>query len=184
MRYEIEDIQGFNGPKIITCQRFADNRGAFMETFDKSFFERELGFSPVQENTSTSMYGVIRGLHFQESPFEQAKLISVVSGEIMDVAVDMRRGSGTYGKWFKVRLSACAPDQDVALRYVLVPKGFAHGFCVLSYGGAVVNYKVDEVYSPDHQGGMHWNQLPIGWGLPVSFPILSEKDMNLSVFKF
>ena len=127
----------------------------------------------MQDNESKSYKGVVRGLHFQRPPFEQAKLVRCVSGKILDVAVDLRTNSKTYGKSFSIELSS---DNN---KQLFVPKGFAHGFQVLSEI-AIVNYKVDEYYNPDSDSGLIWNDkdLSIDWNLDIK-PILSDKDLKL-----
>lgn len=168
MKYDIR-LTGISGLYEIICKKYEDGRGFFSETFDAEFFKREFGFVPVQENASVSKRGVIRGLHYQEP--QQAKLITVPYGEILDVAVDLRRGSATYGKWksFHMVAGEC--------RHILIPRGMAHGFSVLSET-ARVEYKVDRPYAPDYQMTMPYDQLPIDWGLLGSEVILSDKDKN------
>ena len=157
------------GPKV-----FGDNRGYFMESYSERDFNsavREVKF--VQDNESLSSYGVVRGLHFQKSPYAQSKLVRVVKGKVLDVVVDIRKGSPTFGKHVSVELSA-----DNHLQ-VFIPRGFAHGFAVLSEE-AVLQYKCDNFYSPDHEGAIAWNdpQLGIDWQIPVDKVILSAKDQN------
>ena len=160
---------------IIEPQLFKDERGFFYESYNKNNLDINIVF--VQDNESKSYKGVIRGLHFQAPPFEQTKLVRCVSGNILDVAVDIRTNSKTYGKSFSVELSSENNKQ------LLVPKGFAHGFQVLSEE-AIVNYKVDGYYNPDSDSGIIWNDkdLLIDWNLDLK-PILSSKDLKLKSFK-
>lgn len=149
-----------------------DSRGYFMESFLKEKFEREVKSTIfVQENESISSYGVLRGLHYQLSPFSQSKLIRVVTGKILDVAVDIRKGSPTFGKWVATVLSG------ENKRQLFVPRGFAHGFSVLE-NDTIVQYKTDNYYAPEFEAAIRWNDpaLSIDWGLPVSDIKLSEKD--------
>ncbi|MGG3887067.1 dTDP-4-dehydrorhamnose 3,5-epimerase [Brevibacillus panacihumi] len=156
---------------IVETKAFGDHRGYFMESFrvDKL---AELGItnSFVQENQSLSVTaGTIRGLHYQLAPKAQAKLVRVLSGEILDVVVDIRRQSPTYGKYIQVLLSEENQQQ------LYVPEGFAHGFCTLR-DNTVVLYKVNEYYSPEHDRGILWNDPDLGIQWPVDTPILSDKD--------
>lgn len=150
-----------------------DSRGFFMESFSlRKFQEAGLNFTFVQDNHSLSVEaGVLRGLHYQLAPKAQAKLVRVTKGAIYDVAVDIRRSSATFGKWIGVILS------EANKRQLLIPKGFAHGFCTL-VENTEVQYKVDDYYSPDHDRGILWNDPALGIEWPVSAPILSEKDQN------
>ena len=160
---------------IIEPQLFKDDRGFFYESYNKNNLDINIVF--VQDNESKSYKGVIRGLHFQTPPFEQTKLVRCVSGKILDVVVDLRTNSKTYGKSFSIELSSENNKQ------LFVPKGFAHGFQVLSEI-AIVNYKVDEYYNPDSDSGLIWNDkdLSIDWNLDLK-PILSVKDSKLNSFK-
>ena len=160
---------------IIEPQLFKDERGFFYESYNKNNLNINIVF--VQDNESKSYKGVIRGLHFQAPPFDQTKLVRCVSGNILDVAVDLRTNSKTYGKSFSIELSSENNKQ------LFVPKGFAHGFQVLSEI-AIVNYKVDEYYNPDSDSGLIWNDkdLSIDWNLDLK-PILSKKDLKLISFK-
>ena len=162
---------------IIEPQLFKDDRGFFYESYNKNNLNLDIDIVFVQDNESKSYKGVIRGLHFQAPPFEQTKLVRCVSGNILDVAVDIRKNSKTYGKSFSVELSSENNKQ------LLVPKGFAHGFQVLSET-AIVNYKVDEYYNPDSDSGLIWNDkdLSINWSIDVK-PILSVKDLKLMSFR-
>ena len=160
---------------IIEPQLFKDERGFFYESYNKNNLDINIVF--VQDNESKSYKGVIRGLHFQAPPFEQTKLVRCVSGNILDVAVDLRTNSKTYGKSFSIELSS---ENN---RQLFVPKGFAHGFQVLSET-AIVSYKVDNYYNPDSDSGLIWNDkdLSIDWNLDLK-PILSKKDLKLISFK-
>ena len=160
---------------IIQPQLFKDDRGFFYESYNKNNLDINIVF--VQDNESKSYKGVIRGLHFQAPPFEQTKLVRCVSGNILDVAVDLRTNSKTYGKSFSIELSSENNKQ------LFVPKGFAHGFQVLSET-AIVNYKVDNFYNPKSDSGIIWNDkdLSIDWNLDIK-PILSVKDLKLISFK-
>lgn len=150
---------------------FGDNRGFFMETYNAKIFQ-ELGIeqSFIQDNHSLSVpAGTLRGLHYQLAPKAQTKLVRCIRGAIYDVAVDIRKGSPTFGEWVGVILS------EYNKRQLLVPKGFAHGFCTL-VENTEVNYKVDEYYSPENDRGIRWSDPEIGIDWPVSNPVLSEKD--------
>ena len=162
---------------IIEPQLFKDDRGFFYESYNKNNLDKVINIVFVQDNESKSHKGVVRGLHFQTPPFEQAKLVRCVSGNILDVAVDLRKNSKTYGKSFSIKLSSENHKQ------LFVPKGFAHGFQVLSET-AIVNYKVDEYYNPDSDSGLIWNDkdLSINWSIDVK-PILSVKDLKLMSFR-
>jgi dTDP-4-dehydrorhamnose 3,5-epimerase len=162
---------------IIEPQLFKDDRGFFYESYNKNNLDKVINVVFVQDNESKSDKGVVRGLHFQFPPFEQAKLVRCVSGKIFDVAVDLRKNSKTYGKFFSIELSSENNKQ------LFVPKGFAHGFQVLSET-AIVNYKVDSFYNPKSESGIIWNDrdLSIDWNLDIK-PILSLKDLELISFK-
>jgi len=160
------------GVFIVEPAAFADARGYFLETYnEKDFFDAGITARFVQDNQSSSSRGVLRGLHFQRQ-HPQAKLVRVISGEVFDVAVDIRPGSPTYGKWVGVTLSA----QN--RRQFFIPRGFAHGFLVLSEQAEFV-YKCDEFYHPEDEGGILWSDpsIAIEWPLPEGVePILSNKD--------
>ena len=163
------DIEGV---VIIEPEVFGDSRGYFMESFSQRVFEREVvPVRFVQDNRSYSRYGVVRGLHYQREPYAQSKLVSCVVGRVLDVAVDIREGSPTYGKHVAVELSA------ENHRQLFIPKGFAHGFAVLSEE-ALFEYKCDEFYHPEAECGIAWNDPRIGidWRLPKEDIILSKKD--------
>jgi dTDP-4-dehydrorhamnose 3,5-epimerase len=160
---------------IIEPTIFGDDRGYFLESFNKKSFEENIGsVNFVQDNESKSSEGVLRGLHFQKPPFTQAKLVRCIKGEVLDVAVDIRKGSPTYGKHVSVKLSGENKKQ------LFVPRGFAHGFAVLS-DTAVFAYKVDNLYAPEHDAGIIWNDanLKIDWNLSVNEVKLSDKDIKL-----
>ncbi len=161
-----------DGLYIIEPKVFQDARGYFFESFnERDFAEKVAPVKFVQDNESKSCYGVVRGLHFQKPPHAQAKLVRVISGRVLDVAVDLREGSKTYGKYCAVELSG------ENHRQFFIPKGFAHGFSVLSEE-AVFQYKCDEFYTPSSEGSVLWNDPDIGidWRIPEEDIILSEKD--------
>lgn len=169
----------FPGLFLFEPKVFEDHRGYFFESYnEKEFSYANLSYDWVQDNQSRSTYGVVRGLHFQHDPFAQAKLVRVLSGRIWDVAVDIRKGSPTYGKVFSAELSS-----DNKLQ-VLVPKGFAHGFSVLSETVEVL-YKCDNYYHKESEGSIIWNDpdLAIDWKVPAAEAIISEKDMRHLSFK-
>jgi dTDP-4-dehydrorhamnose 3,5-epimerase len=157
---------------------FEDSRGFFFESFNEKIFVREGITRPfVQDNQSRSGYGVIRGLHYQLSPHAQSKLVRVLSGKILDVAVDIRKGSPTYGRHFAIELSAENKKQ------LYIPHGFAHGFSVLS-DTADVLYKCDAFYSKESEGGIRYNDpvLQIDWKIPAGREVVSEKDIQNPLF--
>lgn len=163
-----------DGVKIIEPTVFGDHRGWFMETFNDSAFKKDgIELTFIQDNQSFSaVKGTLRGLHYQLNPKAQTKLVRCTKGSIYDVAVDIRKGSPTYGKWFGLELSAENKKQ------LLVPKGFAHGFMTLEED-VEVQYKVDEFYSKECDRGIQWNDPTIGIEWPLNIkPILSEKDEN------
>ena len=160
------------GVFILEPRVFGDDRGYFFESFSLKHFEEKVSKMVfVQDNESKSKYGVLRGLHYQLPPYTQAKLVRVVKGRVLDVAVDIRRGSPTFGKYVAVELS-----EENKLQFFL-PKGFAHGFAVLSEE-AIFQYKCDEYYAPDYEGAICYDDpdLGIDWKLPLEDVILSEKD--------
>lgn len=163
-----------NGLSIIKPKIFEDERGYFFESFSVREFEEKVCKTVfVQDNESKSQYGVLRGLHFQIPPFEQAKLVRVVKGRVLDVAVDIRKDSPTFTKYFSLELS-----EENKLQ-LFIPRGFAHGFAVLS-SEVIFQYKCDNYYSPMHERAIRWNDphLNIDWRLPAEEIILSEKDKN------
>ena len=159
----------FAGVHLYSPTVIEDSRGSFMESYRSEWFS---GVKFIQDNEAISKKGVVRGLHFQSPPFAQTKLIRVIEGEILDVIVDLRKSSETFGKVFSVKLSAHNKLQ------LLVPKGFAHGYATLS-DSATVLYKVDQYYNKNYDTGIHPLSAALGidWGVD---PILSEKDQNLS----
>ena len=162
------------GVWLIEPKRFGDNRGYFCETFKLEEFESHVGkINFVQDNESMSTYGVLRGLHFQRGKWSQAKLVRVSQGRVLDVAVDLRRGSSTYGRHVAVELSQENAHQ------LFIPRGFAHGFVVLSET-AQFQYKVDNVYAPQSEATLRFDDdaLGIDWRIPHSDMKLSEKDMR------
>ena len=168
-----------DGVVIIEPRIFNDDRGYFFESFsERDFFAnvREIHF--VQDNESKSSYGVLRGLHFQKPPFAQSKLVRVVEGAGLDVAVDIRVGSPTFGKCVAVELSA---DNH---RQFFIPRGFAHGFSVLS-DEVIFQYKCDNFYAPQYEGAIAWNDpsLNIDWRIPADDVVLSEKDKKHPLLK-
>ncbi|MCF0195506.1 MAG: dTDP-4-dehydrorhamnose 3,5-epimerase [Bacteroidaceae bacterium] len=173
-----------HGVVIIEPRVFSDARGYFFESFSDRDFNRQyaeaLGnpedykaVTFVQDNESRSTYGVMRGLHFQYPPFTQSKLVRCIEGEVLDVAVDIRKGSPTYGQWASCRLTGANHRQ------FFVPKGFAHGFAVLSETATFL-YKCDDFYHPEAEGGISIRDLSLGidWQMPIENAILSEKDLR------
>jgi dTDP-4-dehydrorhamnose 3,5-epimerase len=155
---------------LITPRIFRDERGFFLETYSKEiFWENGITVNFVQDNHSFSKKGVLRGLHYQAPPMAQDKLVTVVTGEVFDVAVDLRKKSPTFGKWVGLTLSG--DDQKM----LFIPKGFAHGFITLSEV-AHFEYKVSNVYSPEHDRGLSWNDPDIGIAWPIEKPQLNTKD--------
>lgn len=166
-RLEIEDVI------LIEPKVFNDERGYFLESYKKSDFNTNGISDPfIQDNISHSSRNVIRGLHYQIPPFVQGKLVRALEGEILDVAVDIRKQSATYGKWIAQELSG----KNRQMLYI--PPGFAHGFCVLSET-ATVMYKCTTEYNPECDRGIRWDDPEIGIGWPVEDPVLSEKDLAL-----
>ncbi len=162
---------------LVESKAFTDDRGYFMESFKESAFVSDgIETKFVQDNFSRSVKGVLRGLHYQKNPQAQAKLVMALQGEIFDVAVDIRKGSPTYGKWVSQILS----DKNHRLLYV--PEGFAHGFCVLS-DSADVLYKVNSEYSPEHERGILWNDTDLAIKWPVDKPVMIKKDLEVPVLK-
>jgi len=166
------------GLVIIEPTLFGDDRGYFLESYNKKEFEKAIGeISFVQDNESKSSKGVLRGLHFQKPPYTQAKLVRCIEGKVLDVAVDIREGSETFGQHVTVELTGENKKQ------VFIPQGFAHGFLVLSKS-AIVSYKVDNSYAPAHDAGIRWDDsmLNIQWGVNEREVLVSEKDANLPFF--
>lgn len=169
------DIEGV---VIIEPRVFGDARGYFFESYNARDFAEVADVTFVQDNESRSCYGVVRGLHFQKPPYAQSKLVRVVEGRVLDVAVDIRRGSPTYGRHVAAELSA---DNH---RQFFLPQGMAHGFAVLSET-AVFQYKCDNLYHPESEGALAWDDptLAIDWQLPTDKVILSDKDRHHPSFK-
>jgi dTDP-4-dehydrorhamnose 3,5-epimerase len=166
------------GVRLIKPQVFGDQRGFFMEAYSKKKFQ-EAGIETefVQDNHSKSeKKGVLRGLHFQNPPYDQAKLVRVVKGAVFDVIVDLRKNSPTFGKWEGFELS----EKNFLMLYV--PKGFAHGFCALQPETEFL-YKVDNFYHPESENGIIWNDPVLAVDWPVEKPILSEKDQKMTTFE-
>jgi dTDP-4-dehydrorhamnose 3,5-epimerase len=170
---------GLSGLYIIEPKVFEDDRGYFFESYnEKVFLQNGIEIKWVQDNQSKSGYGVLRGLHYQLQPYAQTKLVRVLEGEILDIAVDLRKDSPTFKKWFGIRLSSANKKQ------LLVPKGYAHGFSVLSET-AIVFYKCDEFYNPQAERGLIYDdcELGIDWGLAEADMVLSKKDRVLPLLK-
>lgn len=168
---------GIKDLKVFEPQVWSDDRGYFYESYNlKKFQEGGIHATFVQDNQARSNYGVLRGLHYQVAPFAQAKLVRVLEGEVLDVVVDLREKSETYGQWYSIRLSAENHKQ------LFVPRGFAHGYVVLS-ASAVFAYKVDNYYSKESEGGVIYNDpnLNIDWEIDLKDAILSEKDKALPI---
>lgn len=169
----------FPGLVVFQPNVFEDNRGYFFESYNqKSFLDNGIDISFVQDNQARSTYGIVRGLHYQMDPFAQSKLVRVLSGRIIDAVVDLRKDSPTYGQAYTIELSAENKKQ------LLVPKGFAHGYSVISETAEVL-YKCDAFYSKESEGGILWNDpaLNIDWQIPAEKAIISEKDMNQPLFE-
>ncbi|MCR5242493.1 MAG: dTDP-4-dehydrorhamnose 3,5-epimerase [Prevotella sp.] len=175
MQYIETDIQGVF---IIEPKVFKDARGYFMEAWKQADFEQHIGkIDFIQDNESKSSYGVLRGLHYQKGDLCQAKLVRVIKGRVLDVAVDLRRSSSTFGQHVMVELS------EENKRQFFIPRGFAHGFLVLS-DEAIFTYKVDNVYAPQAEAGIRWNdpQLGIEWPIDPKEVQTSEKDLKQPLF--
>ncbi len=168
------------GVLLLKPRRFGDSRGYFVETYNqRAFAKAGIEAQFVQDNQSFSAKaGTIRGLHFQTPPAAQAKLVRAQSGSVFDVAVDLRRGSPTYGRWIGETLTAEGGEQ------LYIPRGFAHAFCTLE-DGVEVAYKVDDFYAPDCDSGLTWNDpdLNIAWPIKPEGAVLSDKDAKLGLFK-
>lgn len=164
--------QKIKGVWVIEPRVFNDQRGYFMEAYKQNEFEKNIGqVHFIQDNESKSTRGVLRGLHYQTGEYAQAKLVRVIQGAVLDVAVDLRKASPTFGQYVAVELTAENKKQ------LFVPRGFAHGFLVLSEE-AVFSYKVDNSYSPEHEASIAWNDKNIGieWGMSIEELLLSDKD--------
>jgi dTDP-4-dehydrorhamnose 3,5-epimerase len=176
MPFHKTDIPGL---LIFEPKVFEDSRGYFFEAYNENIFrEQGINLQFVQDNQSKSSYGVIRGLHYQLNPHAQFKLVRVLAGSILDVAVDIRKGSPTFGKHFALELSEANKKQ------LLIPAGFAHGFSVLS-DTAVVFYKCDVFYNKESEDGIRYNDptLKIDWRIPAGKEIVSEKDLQQPFFE-
>ena len=170
------DIEGV---VVIEPKIFGDSRGYFYESYSRRDFEEHIGsITFVQDNQSFSHYGVLRGLHFQKPPYTQSKLVRVIQGKVVDVAVDIRKGSSTFGKYVSVELTG---DNH---RQLFIPKGFAHGFVVLSET-ALFQYKCDEFYHPEAEGAIAWDDpdINIDWIIPLCDIALSAKDSRHQYLK-
>jgi dTDP-4-dehydrorhamnose 3,5-epimerase len=174
MKYIAGDIQGLF---ILEPTIYEDDRGWFFESFHQERFRENTGYTKsfVQDNESFSIQHVLRGLHFQLPPMAQAKLVKVLKGKVLDVAVDIRKDSASYGQYQKIELS------DSNRRMFFIPEGFAHGFLALS-DEVIFQYKCSNFYSPNHDSGIAWNDtdLNIDWG--INHPIISKKDAQLQKF--
>lgn len=174
MPFEFEKLE-IEGVVLVKPKVFGDNRGFFIESYKKSeFVQNGIDCEFIQDNHSKSTKGVLRGLHYQVAPKAQAKLLRCIKGKILDVAVDLRKDSKTFGKWLKVELS------EENHHMLFIPRGFAHGFLVLSDEAELI-YKTDNEYSAEHDRGLLWcdNDVNIDWGTeiePAFAPILSDKD--------
>ncbi len=176
MEYKETEIKGVY---VIEPRVFNDARGYFFEAWKKEEFEEKIGkVNFVQDNESKSSYGVLRGLHYQKGDFSQAKLVRVIKGKVIDVAVDLRKSSPTFGKHVAVELS------EDNKRQFFIPRGFAHGFLVLSEE-AIFTYKVDNVYAPQHEASIRFNDedLNIEWPIAPEDVVTSEKDLKGCTFK-
>lgn len=170
------DIEGV---VVIEPRVFNDNRGYFFESFSQKIFQEEVCKTTfVQDNESKSSFGVLRGLHFQKPPHAQSKLVRVIQGKVLDVAVDIRNGSPTFGQYISVELS------EENKRQFFVPRGFAHGFVVLS-DEVIFQYKCDNYYAPQYEGAIAWDDpdLGIDWQIPTDKIILSDKDKKHAQLK-
>ena len=169
-----------DGVYVIEPRVFNDARGYFFETWKKSEFEANIGpVEFVQDNESKSSFGVLRGLHYQKGEFSQAKLVRVIKGKVLDVAVDIRKSSPTFGQYEKVELS------DENKRQFFIPRGFAHGFLVLS-DEAIFTYKVDNIYAPQAEAGIRWNDPDVGiqWPIDLDKVMTSEKDLKQPFLRY
>jgi len=163
---------------ILKPRIFEDERGYFFESFNKeTFVKNGLDYDFIQDNESKSSRGVVRGLHYQLAPYAQSKLVRVIKGRVLDVAVDLREGSPTFGKWYSIELS-----EENKLQF-LVPRGFAHGFAVLE-DNTVFAYKCDNVYNKESERGINYNdkKLNIDWGIKLDEAIVSAKDKTNPCF--
>ena len=164
-----------NGLVLLEPEVFEDHRGYFFESYNKQKYPHEItSIEWVQDNESKSRKGVLRGLHYQFGMMAQSKMVRVITGSIYDIAVDIRKDSPTFGRWFGVLLN------DKNKKQFFIPRGFAHGFLVLE-DNTIFSYKCDNFYAPDFEGGIHWNDpdLAIDWPLPKDEIIISKKDEAL-----
>lgn len=176
MKFKQTEIEGVY---VIEPRVFTDTRGYFFEAWKREEFEQHIGHVDfIQDNESKSSKGVLRGLHYQKGEFSQAKLVRVIKGKVLDVAVDIRKSSPTFGKHVMVELS------EDNKRQFFIPRGFAHGFLVLS-DEAIFTYKVDNVYTPQAETGIRWNDPTLGIEWPISQDevLTSEKDLKQPLFK-
>lgn len=177
MEYKESEIKGV---WVLTPKVFNDARGYFFEAWKQADFDEHIGrhVEFIQDNESKSSYGVLRGLHYQKGEYSQAKLVRVIKGKVLDVAVDIRKSSPTFGKYVMVELS------EDNKRQFFIPRGFAHGFLVLS-DEAIFTYKVDNVYAPQHEASIRWNDETIGikWPIDPKEVLTSEKDLKAKSFK-
>lgn len=175
MKFEKTDIEGCY---IITPRKYEDDRGYFFESFNQKEFEKQTNTKVkfVQDNVSKSTYGVLRGLHFQNGEHAQAKLVSVSEGKVLDVAVDLRPNSKTFGKYVKVILS------EENNKQLFIPRGFAHGFVVLS-DTAVFRYKCDNFYNKEAEGGLNYDGLDIDWIIKEEDLIINQRDKDFPYLK-
>lgn len=176
MEYRKTEIDGVY---ILEPRVFNDARGYFFEAWKKEDFEEHVDkVDFIQDNESKSSYGVLRGLHYQKGIYSQAKLVRVIKGKVLDVAVDIRKSSPTFGKHVMVELS------DENKRQFFIPRGFAHGFLVLS-DEAIFTYKVDNIYAPQHEASIRWNdeEINIQWPIDIKDVVTSEKDLKASSLK-
>jgi len=170
---EVKEIKGL---WVIEPKVFEDERGYFFESFKQDEFEKHIpGVKFVQENESYSTYGVLRGMHYQKEPFAQSKLVRVIKGEVQDVALDLRKDSPTYGKHYSIILSEKNKKQ------FFIPKGFAHGYAVLSHDG-IFQYKIDNYYSQESERGILYNSCGIDWKLINKDFIVNERDLKHPLF--
>ncbi len=174
MKIEKTDIDGL---LIIYPNVFGDDRGYFMESFNKKKLADFIGnYEFIQDNQSLSQKGVVRGLHFQSPPFDQGKLVRVIKGSVNDVVVDIRKNSSTYGKYFKIKLS------ESNFKILWVPPGFAHGFETLEED-TIFSYKVTNEYNKESEGSILWNDKTLNIEWETKNPVVSEKDSNSELFK-
>jgi len=169
----------FSGLVIIKPRIISDSRGYFFESFKlDALLQAGILFNPVQDNESKSVKSVIRGLHYQLPPFDQAKLVRVIEGKVYDVSVDLRKNSSTFGKWFGIKLDSDTKSQ------LFIPKGFAHGISILSET-AVIQYKCDNYYNPAFERGIFFKDpyLNIDWQIDSEDALISEKDLRHPLFK-